>query len=79
MLKLVRSEGGPVITVQYAGLWTFLFGIFYLMYKQAWVSMLVYAALVLCTMGVAHFIVPLFIESLMKGEFENKGWHVTKV
>lgn len=74
-VKFRNPSNGYVEEVPpYAWVWCLLFGLFYLIYKSAWVHALISLGLALLTSGISWLIYPFFVRSILINSYRRRGW-----
>ena len=68
------KEFKEVKKIETAWLWTFIFGIFYPLYKGAWMNALAGFILGILTAGLSWIIYPFFAGKAIGAELEHQGW-----
>jgi hypothetical protein len=70
-----NPSNGYVETVNNAGLWAFIFGPFYFIWRRQWFHALASFVLACVTAGICWFVIYPFIASrIMRNAYLRKGW-----
>jgi hypothetical protein len=74
MMKFKNPTNDFIEESSVCGLWCFLFGPLYFMYKGVWSHAAVSLILALCTMGLSNLVYPFFAGSAVRNNYLSKGW-----
>ena len=69
-----NPANGLVEKSRNAGLWSFLFGIFYFAYKGAWMPAAISFVAAFLTGGVAWLVIPFFADGMLRKDYLRRGW-----
>ena len=78
MAYLENPVNGHKVTVDGAVLWCFLFGCFYLAYKNVWGQAILAFILAICTCGISWFIYPFFAKKIIIDTYMRLGYKLVE-
>ncbi len=72
-MKFMNPSNNYIEEVKNAGLWTLVFGFFYLAYKGAWLAAIIAFGLAIFTGGISWFVFPFFASRSVEKSYLQKG------
>lgn len=72
--RFTNPKTGQTVSIEYAGVWTFLFGPLYLTLRGAYAHAIVSALVAIVTVGVSWLIYPFFGQTIVRRTLLERGW-----
>lgn len=73
-MKFKNPQNGYIVETNHPGLWTLIFGCFYLAKHGAWGFALIAFVAALLTAGISWLIFPFFGGKIIRDSYLRKGW-----